>query len=50
MRMDLPLHFIRLSSSLKTVMPVLVNKDVVPLSELLPMLIKDVGKRLPCLS
>ena len=44
MRMGLPLHVISTSSSLKTVTPVLVKTDMVPLLEVLPMLIKDVWK------
>ena len=44
MRMGLPLHVIRTSSSLKTVTPVLVNTEIVPLFEVFPTLIKDAGK------
>ena len=44
MRMGLPLHVISTSSSLKTVTPLLVNIDMVPLSKVLPTLIRDVGK------
>ena len=39
-----PLHLISTSSSLCTVTPVLVNMEMVPLSEVFPTLIRDVGK------
>ncbi len=42
--MGLPLHVMSTSSSLNTVTPVLVKTDMVPLSEVLPTLISNVGK------
>ena len=44
MRIGSPLHVIRTSSSLKTLMPSFVNTKTVPSSAVLPMLIRDVGK------
>ncbi len=44
MRIGSPLHVIRTSSSLKTLMPSFMNTKTVPSSDILPMLIRDVGK------
>ncbi len=44
MRMDLPLHVMRTSSSLNTLTPSFVKTDTVPLLAVLPTLIKEVGK------
>ena len=41
-----PLHLIRTSVSLWTVTPSLVNMDMVPSSEVLPTLMREVGKLL----
>ncbi len=44
MRIDSPFHVMRMSSSLNTLTPSFVKTKTVPSSELLPMLIRDVGK------
>jgi hypothetical protein len=44
MRIVSPFHVMRTSSSLNTLMPSFVKTKTVPSSELLPMLIRDVGK------
>ncbi len=44
MRMGLPLHVMSTSSFLNTVMSVLVKTEMVPSSEVLPMLINNVEK------
>ncbi len=44
MRIGSPLHVMRTSSSLNTLMPSFVNTKTVPSSDVLPMLIRDVGK------
>jgi hypothetical protein len=44
MRIGSPLHVIRMSSSLKTLMPSFVNTKTVPSSAVLPTLIRDAGK------
>ena len=49
MSMGSPLHVMSTSSSLKTVMPALVNTDIVPLSEVLPTLINNIGSPGRCL-
>jgi hypothetical protein len=44
MRIGSPLHVMRTSSSLNTLTPSFVKTETVPLSNVLPMLIRDVGK------
>ncbi len=44
MRIGSPLHVIRMSSSLKMLTPSFMNTETVPSSDVLPMLIRDVGK------
>ncbi len=44
MRIGSPLHVMRMSSSLNTLMPSFVNTKTVPSSDVLPTLIRDVGK------
>ncbi len=44
MRIGSPLHVINTSTSLKTLMPSFVNTEIVQSSDVLPMLIRDVGK------
>ncbi len=44
MRIGSPLHIIRTSSSLNTLMPSFVKTKTMLLSNVLPMLIRDVGK------
>jgi hypothetical protein len=44
MRMGLPLHDMRMSSSLNTLMLSFVKTETVPSSDVLPTLIRDVGK------
>jgi hypothetical protein len=44
MRMGLPLHVMRTSSSLNTLMPSYMKTETVPLFNVLPMLIRDAGK------
>jgi hypothetical protein len=46
MRIGSPLHVMRLSSSLNTMKPSFVKTKTVPSSDVLPMLIRDVGKSL----
>ena len=43
-RIGSPLHVMRMSSSLNTLMPSFLNTKTMPLSDVLPMLIRDVGK------
>ncbi len=53
MRIGSPLHIMRTSSSLNTLTPSFVKTQTVPLSDVLPMLIRDVGKSWnvsPCLA
>ncbi len=44
MRTSLPLHVMRMSSTLNTLMLSFVKTETVPLSDVLPTLIRDVGK------
>ncbi len=44
MSMGLPLHVMRMSSFLNKLMPSYMKTETVPLSYVLPMLIRDVGK------
>jgi hypothetical protein len=44
MSMGSPLHVMRMSSSLNTLMVSFMKTGTVPLSDVLPMLIRDVGK------
>ncbi len=44
MRIGSPLHVMRISSSLNTLAPSLVSTKTVLLSDVFPMLIRDVGK------
>jgi hypothetical protein len=44
MRIGSPLHVMRTSSSLIMLMPSFVKSETVPSSDVLPMLIKDVGR------
>jgi hypothetical protein len=44
MRIGSPLHVMRTSSSLNTLTPSFVKTETVPSSDVLPMLIRDVGK------
>jgi hypothetical protein len=44
MRIGSPLHVMRMSSSLNTLTPSFVKTKTVPSSDVLPMLIRDVGK------
>ncbi len=44
MRISSPLHVMRMSSSLNTLTPSFMNTETVPSSDVLPTLIRDVGK------
>ncbi len=44
MRIGSPLHVMRTSSSLNTLAPSFVMTETMPSSDILPMLIRDVGK------
>ena len=44
MRMGSPLHAMRMSSSLNILTPSFVKTETVPLSDVLPMLIRDIRK------
>jgi hypothetical protein len=44
MRIGSPMHVMRTSSSLNTLMPSFMKTETVPSSDVLPMLIRDVGK------
>ncbi len=44
MRIGSPLHVMRTSSSLNTLMPSFMKTETVPSSDVLPTLIRDVGK------